>query len=87
MMDAKRRTEILERDSDAFTALVRKAVRQAIEEHERAGNPISIWRDGKIVEIPPEEIPALLATSYGDDDLGVDAADQSADHPISTPNR
>jgi hypothetical protein len=33
------------------------AVRQALRRHKRLGNPIASWRDGKVVIIPPEEIP------------------------------
>jgi hypothetical protein len=32
------------------------AVKKAIEEHAREGLPIYIWRDGKLVEIPPDEL-------------------------------
>ena len=35
---------------------VRKAVRAAVREHKLLGNSIAIWRDGKVVVIPPEEI-------------------------------
>lgn len=38
---------------------LKEAVAEAIEEHRRKGFPIVIWRDGKIVHIPPEDIPAL----------------------------
>jgi hypothetical protein len=38
---------------------VRAAVARAIEEHRKAGRSIVIWRDGKIVVIPPEEIKPL----------------------------
>lgn len=36
---------------------VREGVAAALRRHKAAGNPIHIWRDGKVVEIPPEEIP------------------------------
>ena len=48
--------------SDVFTntervmAAIRQAVREALLDHKRAGNPVAIWRDGKSVVIPPEEI-------------------------------
>lgn len=32
------------------------AVKKAIEEHAREGLPIYVWRDGKVVEIPPDEL-------------------------------
>ena len=32
------------------------AVRNALLQHKRAGNPIAVWEDGKVVWIPAEEI-------------------------------
>jgi hypothetical protein len=32
------------------------AVREALLDHKRAGNPVAVWRDGKVVIVPPEEI-------------------------------
>jgi hypothetical protein len=88
MMDANRRNEILEHDTDALTALIRKAVRGAIEEHYRAGNSITISENGRTIVVPPEEIPALLAEAYGDDeDYTPPVAERSGDPPISAPNR
>jgi hypothetical protein len=34
------------------------AVKKAIEEHAREGLPIYVCRDGKLVEIPPDELRA-----------------------------
>lgn len=34
----------------------REAVANAITEHKRAGVPITIWQDGKVVQIPPDQI-------------------------------
>jgi hypothetical protein len=36
---------------------VKRGVRAALREHKLLGHSIVIWRDGKVVEIPPEEIP------------------------------
>jgi hypothetical protein len=33
-----------------------EAAIEAIAEHKRLGHPIWIWRDGKVVKVPPEEI-------------------------------
>ena len=33
------------------------AVQDALWRHKQLGNPVAIWRDGKVVWIPPEEIP------------------------------
>jgi hypothetical protein len=35
---------------------LREAVAEAIAEHKLRGHPIVVWRDGKVVSIPPEEI-------------------------------
>ena len=36
--------------------VMRTAVRAALLEHKRAGNPVATWRNGKVVWIPPEKI-------------------------------
>lgn len=36
--------------------VLRRAVRHALLMHKRAGNPIAVWRDGRVVIVPPEEI-------------------------------
>ena len=35
---------------------MRQAVRDTVREHKLLGQPIVVWRDGKVVWIPPEEI-------------------------------
>lgn len=35
---------------------LKEAVAEAIAEHKRRGNSIALWRDGKVIVIPPEEI-------------------------------
>ncbi|OGP75775.1 MAG: hypothetical protein A2V86_11520 [Deltaproteobacteria bacterium RBG_16_49_23] len=35
---------------------LRKAVAEAIADHRRNGVPIAIWRNGKVVRIPAEQI-------------------------------
>jgi hypothetical protein len=42
-----------------IVAAMQRAVREAIEQHRKSGNPIAIWRDGAVVWIPPEDIPPL----------------------------
>lgn len=37
-------------------AALRRAVRAALLEHKRAGNPICVWEDGRVVWIAPEDI-------------------------------
>lgn len=35
-----------------------KAVRAALREHKLMGNPIAIWRNGRVVLVPPDQIDA-----------------------------
>lgn len=44
-------------DSARIQKAMDEAVRAAILDHKRAGNPIAIWRDGKVVWLQPDEIP------------------------------
>ncbi len=53
MKKEKRTSSLLAyRAEEAF----RKAVAEAIAEHRRNGVPIAIWRDGKVVRIPADQI-------------------------------
>jgi hypothetical protein len=36
---------------------IRNGVRAALRRHKLLGQSIVVWRDGKVVEVPPEEIP------------------------------
>lgn len=40
-----------------ITHALAQGVRDALLKHKQAGNPIVVWRDGKIVWLKPEEIP------------------------------
>ena len=46
---------LLERAEMAMQA----AMERVIEEHIREGLPLYIWRDGKVVAVPPEELRTL----------------------------
>lgn len=35
---------------------VKAGVRKALMEHKKENKPIFIWKDGKIVEVPPDQI-------------------------------
>ena len=39
---------------------LKEAVAEAIAEHKRMGRSIVVWKDGKVVTIPPEEIAVPL---------------------------
>jgi hypothetical protein len=35
---------------------LQQAIKQALKMHKAAGNPIAVWKDGKVVLIAPEDI-------------------------------
>ena len=35
---------------------MKRAVEKTIEEHRRTGDPIVIWKEGKVVKIPADQI-------------------------------
>lgn len=41
---------------------MRQGVREALARHRERGNPVVVWRDGRVVWIPAEEIPVELTT-------------------------
>lgn len=43
-------------DRTLIDKALKKAIREAVLQHKRAGNPIVVWRDGQIVWLKPEEI-------------------------------
>ena len=43
-------------DGSEIDRALRRAVRRALVEHKRAGNPIVEWRDGKTFWLQPEDI-------------------------------
>lgn len=42
---------------------IKRGVANALQEHKRAGRSVVIWRDGKVVELAPEEIPEVSSSS------------------------
>ena len=42
-------------DDEWLTNAVRQGVREAIEEHIKARNPVAEWQDGQVVWLSPEE--------------------------------
>lgn len=41
----------------ALLRAARLSVQAALWRHKQLGNPICVWQDGRVVWIPPEEIP------------------------------
>jgi len=42
--------------AEAIERILQAGVRQALSTHKRLGNSIAIWKDGKVVIVPAEEI-------------------------------
>ena len=40
----------------AIEGILQAAVRETLSMHKRLGNSIAVWKDGKVVIVPPEEI-------------------------------
>lgn len=49
--DKKDRIKEILSDEKQITETLQRAVRDAIQAHRRAGNPIAVWKDGKVVLI------------------------------------
>jgi hypothetical protein len=47
-------------DGRPIDLALKKGVREALVKHRQAGQPIVVWRNGKTVLVPPEEIDAIL---------------------------
>ncbi len=44
-------------DIPRITRALQEAVRDALRRHKRDGNPVAVWRDGRVCWISPDEIP------------------------------
>jgi hypothetical protein len=44
-------------DKDKITQALTQGVREALLKHKQGGNPVVVWRNGKMVWLKPEEIP------------------------------
>jgi len=42
---------------------INAAIYEALLDHHRAGNPVAIWQDGKVVIVPASQIPELLKSA------------------------
>jgi hypothetical protein len=43
-------------DDAGMEAAMRRGVREALLRHKKLGESIAVWRDGRVVIVPPEEI-------------------------------
>jgi len=57
-MKVKRRKSIgtLFAEGKPIDAAMRKAAQEALRKHKQAGLPVVVWRDGRTVHVPPEQI-------------------------------
>ena len=51
-------------DVASILRAMRQAVREALLDHKRTGDPVVVWRDGRVVWIEPQDIP----TEWPDED-------------------
>lgn len=52
----KEKLDLFVRYSEEINRAYERAVREALLKHKRAGNPVAVWRDGKVVLLQPDEI-------------------------------
>lgn len=43
-------------DRERIDRALSRAVREALRRHKLLGNPVAVWRDGKVVWVAPEDI-------------------------------
>jgi hypothetical protein len=57
-MSAEARRSVVEifRDRALIDKALARGVRDALLFHKRIGNPIAVWRDGRVVNIPADQI-------------------------------
>jgi hypothetical protein len=44
-------------DLDRVGRALRAGVRDALQRHKRDGDPVAVWREGRVVWLPPDQIP------------------------------
>jgi hypothetical protein len=59
-MNSRSKQPIPSRRGKELERKIKEAVQDALLDHQRAGNPVAIWQDGKVVIVPPSRIPELL---------------------------
>jgi hypothetical protein len=56
--EAKKKTiDDIFAEGTLIDSALKLAGEKALLQHKKLGNPVALWRDGKVVWIPPEEIP------------------------------
>ena len=49
--------QTIQDEDAAIDAALKEAVRAALRRHKQLGESVVVFRDGKVIELPPEEIP------------------------------
>jgi hypothetical protein len=44
-------------DLERIERALRAAVRDALQRHKRDGDPVAVWREGRVVWLSPDQIP------------------------------
>ena len=50
-------------DLDRIGRALRAAVLDALRRHKRDGDPVAVWREGRVVWLPPDQIPTADESS------------------------
>jgi len=64
------RIEKILAEGTAVDEAMRRGVQEALRRHRLLGLPIAVWRDGKVVWIPSEEIPIAEEPGNGSGTAG-----------------
>jgi hypothetical protein len=51
-------------DPRSIEKALQKAVQEALLQHKAAGNPVAVWRDGRVTWVPAEEIEVSLKSRF-----------------------
>ena len=46
-------------DLERIERALREAVRDALQRHKRDGDPVAVWREGRVVWLSPDQIPSV----------------------------
>ncbi len=57
MSETKKNIDEFFSNGNEIDEALQEAVKKALLQHKKAGNPVVSWKDGKIVWIQPEDIP------------------------------
>ena len=53
------------RDLDLITRALGRAVQSALKRHKQAGNQVAVWRDGRVIWVEADDIPAPTESGSG----------------------